>query len=134
MEKFPNKSLIAIALLSVSTLGYSHGYISAFDNGVAEGRATLCKFPANSTNEKNTNCGAIQYEPQSVEGSDGFPESGPADGKIASGGNAMAIALNEQTANRWVKRPIKSGSQYFEWTFTANHITKDWKYYITKPG
>jgi chitin-binding protein len=42
--------------------------------------------------------------------------------------------LDEQTANRWVKRPISSGSQYFEWTFTANHVTKDWKYYITKQG
>ena len=38
-----------------------------------------------------------------------------------------------KTADRWVKRPIKSGSQYFEWTFTANHKTRDWKYYITQP-
>ncbi|WP_175463608.1 lytic polysaccharide monooxygenase, partial [Vibrio cholerae] len=39
-----------------------------------------------------------------------------------------------QTADRWVKRPIQAGPQTFEWTFTANHVTKDWKYYITKPN
>ncbi|MDW3203655.1 lytic polysaccharide monooxygenase, partial [Vibrio sp. 1865] len=80
------------------------------------------------------NCGAIQYEPQSVEGADGFPETGPRDGKIASAETALAAALDEQTADRWVKRPIKSGTQTFEWTFTANHVTRDWKYYITKPN
>lgn len=132
MNKLPNKSLIALALLSVSGASFGHGYVSAYENGVAEGRAALCKFPTSDTNEKNTNCGAIQYEPQSVEGPDGFPETGPRDGKIASAQTSLAAALDEQTADRWVKRPIKSGSQYFEWTFTANHVTKDWKYYITK--
>ncbi|OXE28186.1 N-acetylglucosamine-binding protein GbpA, partial [Vibrio parahaemolyticus] len=88
-----------------------------------------CKYPTSDTNERNTNCGAIQYEPQSVEGPDGFPETGPRDGKIASAETALAAALDEQTADRWVKRPIKSGTQTFEWTFTANHVTRDWKYY-----
>ncbi|KJY84606.1 N-acetylglucosamine-binding protein A [Vibrio galatheae] len=133
MNKLPNKSLIALALLSVSSASFGHGYVSAYENGVAAGRAALCKFPTHDTNEKNTNCGAIQYEPQSVEGPDGFPVAGPNDGQIASAQTSLAAALNEQTANRWVKRPIQSGSQYFEWTFTANHVTKDWKYYITKP-
>ncbi|EGA69401.1 N-acetylglucosamine-binding protein A [Vibrio sinaloensis DSM 21326] len=133
MNNLPKKSLIAAALFSISSLSYGHGYVSAYENGVAEGRAALCKFPTSDTNEKNTQCGAIQYEPQSVEGPDGFPSSGPRDGKIASAETSLAAALDEQTADRWVKRPIQSGSQYFEWTFTANHVTKDWKYYITKP-
>lgn len=132
MNKLPKKSLIALALLSVSGASFGHGYVSAYDNGVAAGRAALCKFPTSDTNEKNTNCGAIQYEPQSVEGPDGFPEAGPKDGKIASAETSLAAALDEQTSNRWVKRPIQSGAQNFEWTFTANHVTKDWKYYITK--
>ncbi|RTZ18250.1 N-acetylglucosamine-binding protein GbpA [Vibrio aquaticus] len=132
MNKLPKKSLIALALLSVSGASYGHGYVSAYGDGVAESRVALCKFPASDTNEKNTNCGAIQYEPQSVEGPDGFPETGPRDGKIASGETSLGAALDAQTADRWVKRPIQSGSQYFEWTFTANHVTKDWKYYITK--
>ena len=46
---------------------FGHGYISAYDNGVAESRVALCKFPASDTQQKNTNCGGIQYEPQSVE-------------------------------------------------------------------
>ena len=132
MKKLPNKSLIALALLSVSGASFGHGYVSAYENGVAEGRATLCRVPANDTNEKNTNCGGIEYEPQSVEGPDGFPETGPQDGKISSAENSLSAALDEQTDDRWVKRPIQSGNQHFEWNFTANHITKDWKYYITK--
>ncbi|MGF1711729.1 N-acetylglucosamine-binding protein GbpA [Vibrio kagoshimensis] len=131
MNKLPNKTLIAFSLFSVSGASFGHGYVSAYDNGVAESRVALCKFPASDTNEKNTHCGAIQYEPQSVEGPDGFPATGPQDGKIASAQSSLAAALDEQTANRWVKRPIQSGSQFFEWTFTANHVTRDWKYYIT---
>ena len=131
MNKLPNKTLIALSLFSVSSASFGHGYVSAYENGVAESRVALCKFPANDTNEKNTHCGAIQYEPQSVEGPDGFPETGPQDGRIASAQSSLAAALDEQTANRWVKRPIQSGSQFFEWTFTANHVTRDWKYYIT---
>lgn len=131
MNKLPNKTLIALSLFSVSSASFGHGYVSAYEKGVAESRVALCKFPASDTNEKNTHCGAIQYEPQSVEGPDGFPETGPQDGKIASAQSSLAAALDEQTANRWVKRPIQSGSQFFEWTFTANHVTHDWKYYIT---
>ncbi|MBE8578084.1 N-acetylglucosamine-binding protein GbpA [Vibrio sp. OPT18] len=133
MKQLPKKSLIALSLLSVSGASFGHGYVSAYNNGVAESRVALCKFPASDTQEKNTNCGGIQYEPQSVEGPEGFPEVGPADGKIASAQSSLAAALDEQKADRWVKRPIKSGSQYFEWTFTANHKTRDWKYYITQP-
>lgn len=134
MKKQPKMTAIALILSGISGLAYGHGYVSAVENGVAEGRVTLCKFAANGTGEKNTHCGAIQYEPQSVEGPDGFPVTGPRDGKIASAESALAAALDEQTADRWVKRPIQAGPQTFEWTFTANHVTKDWKYYITKPN
>ena len=34
----------------------------------------------------NTDCGSIVYEPQSLEAPKGFPNSGPADGHIASAG------------------------------------------------
>ncbi|HAS6346792.1 TPA: N-acetylglucosamine-binding protein GbpA [Vibrio vulnificus] len=132
MKKQPTYTMLAIAISVISGSAMSHGYVSAVENGVAEGRVALCKFAA-STGEKNSHCGAIQYEPQSVEGPDGFPESGPRDGKIASAESALASALDEQTSDRWVKRPIQAGPQNFEWTFTANHVTKDWKYYITKP-
>lgn len=132
MNQLPQKTLIALSLVTISGTAIGHGYVSAYENGVAASRAALCKFPTSDTNEKNAQCGAIQYEPQSVEGPDGFPEAGPRDGKIASAETSLAAALDEQTASRWVKRPIQSGQQFFEWTFTANHVTKDWKYYITK--
>ncbi|RJX74392.1 N-acetylglucosamine-binding protein GbpA [Vibrio sinensis] len=134
MKSLPNKTLLALSLTALSTQVAAHGYVSEFDGGIAGSRAALCKYPTADTNEKNTNCGAIQYEPQSVEGPEGFPEAGPADGKIASAQSALATALDEQTADRWVKRPMTAGLQNFEWTFTANHITRDWKYYITKPN
>ncbi|HHF3169197.1 TPA: N-acetylglucosamine-binding protein GbpA [Vibrio diabolicus] len=133
MKSFPTKSVLTLALASISSGAAAHGYVSETNDGVAASRAALCKYPTPDTNEKNNNCGAIQYEPQSVEGPDGFPQTGPRDGKIASAETALAAALDEQTADRWVKRPIQSGTQTFEWTFTANHVTRDWKYYITKP-
>ncbi|MDF5517593.1 lytic polysaccharide monooxygenase, partial [Vibrio parahaemolyticus] len=133
MKSFPTKSALALALASISSGAAAHGYVSETNGGVAASRSALCKYPTPDTNEKNNNCGAIQYEPQSVEGPDGFPETGPRDGKIASDETALAAALDEQTADRWVKRPIQAGTQTFEWTFTANHVTRDWKYYITKP-
>ncbi|MCL1145134.1 N-acetylglucosamine-binding protein GbpA [Shewanella marinintestina] len=133
MKSFPKKSLVALALASLSSGALAHGYVSTYSDGIAASRVALCKFPTTDTNQKNSNCGAIQYEPQSVEGPDGFPEAGPRDGKIASAQSALATALDEQTADRWIQNPIQSGAQTFEWTFTANHVTHDWKYYITKP-
>ncbi len=132
MKSLPTKSLIALTLAGISSGVFAHGYVSAFGDGVAAGRAALCKYPTSDTNEKNTGCGSVQWEPQSVEGPEGFPAAGPADGKIASAESALATALDEQTADRWVKRPIQAGMQNFEWTFTANHVTRTWKYYITK--
>jgi chitin-binding protein len=129
------KVLISLAAVGLATspLVHSHGYVSAVENGVAASRAALCKFP-NANGEKNSNCGSVQWEPQSVEGPEGFPLLGPSDGQIASAGLVQFSPLNEQTSDRWVKTPIQAGLQNFEWTFTANHVTRDWKYYITKPN
>ncbi|PML80376.1 N-acetylglucosamine-binding protein GbpA [Enterovibrio norvegicus] len=122
---------LSAALFSAGAM--SHGYISAYDGGVAAGRAALCKAATADTGEQNANCGQVQWEPQSVEGPEGFPEFGPEDGKLASAGLIQFSPLDEQTASRWVKRPITAGMNDFEWTFTANHVTRSWKYYITKP-
>lgn len=100
---------------------HSHGYVSS-----PEGRALLCKQGGNS------NCGAVQYEPQSLEAPSGYPGAGPADGKIASAGLAQFAELDEQTATRWTKKPMKAGPQNFSWTFTANHASRNWRYYITR--
>ncbi|WP_195574377.1 lytic polysaccharide monooxygenase [Paenibacillus sp. 1001270B_150601_E10] len=100
----------------------AHGYIDSPGS-----RAYLCKTGANS------DCGAIIYEPQSLEAPKGFPQAGPADGKIASAGGIFP-KLDEQSATRWSKVNISSGPITFHWTLTAAHATTSWKYYITKPN
>ncbi|MGL5665027.1 MAG: lytic polysaccharide monooxygenase, partial [Shewanella sp.] len=114
-------SLIALALSATSALvsqtASAHGYVVS-----PESRSYACKTGS------NLNCGAVQWEPQSVEGPSGFPESGPADGKIASAANGAFSPLDEQSPSRWSKSDIKSGWNAFSWQFTANHVTRNWRY------
>ena len=114
-----------VAALGTSVESFSHGYVSQ-----PASRSYLCKLG------DNTNCGAIQYEPQSVEGLDGsprFPIGGPSDGTIAAAGSPAWSELNVQTPTRWAKNGISAGANSFTWTFTANHIARDWRYFITTP-
>ncbi|MBY0574751.1 MAG: lytic polysaccharide monooxygenase, partial [Undibacterium sp.] len=110
--------LLIVSLLSIPTV-FAHGYL-------VNSRAHLC---AQGT---NTNCGAIIWEPQSVEGTDRYPETGPLDGVIASGGNSSWSPLNEQNLGRWSKNLLKSGAYTFQWQFTAPHSARDIRYWITK--
>lgn len=118
-------SLLAAAVMAtnafVSISAQAHGYVVA-----PESRSYACKTG------KNANCGAVQWEPQSVEGPSGFPESGPADGKLASAGNGAFSPLDEQSPSRWAKTDIKAGWNKFSWQFTANHVTRNWRYYLTR--
>nr|WP_281284911.1 lytic polysaccharide monooxygenase [Cohnella terricola] len=100
----------------------AHGYVEG-----PSSRAALCK------NNVNTDCGSIIYEPQSLEAPKGWPNAGPADGKIASAGGAFP-KLDEQSATRWAKVNVTSGPTTFSWKLTAAHSTASWKYYITKPN
>lgn len=100
----------------------AHGYIDSPGS-----RGYLCKLG------QNTDCGAVVYEPHSLEAPKGFPAAGPADGKIASAGGIFP-KLDEQSANRWTKVNMTSGTNTFHWTLTAAHATTSWKYYITKPN
>ncbi len=111
-----------IISLAMQQLSAAHGYVSS-----PESRGYACKTG------KNVNCGSVQWEPQSIEAPSGFPVVGPADGKIASANIANFSALDEQTAIRWHKNAVQSGVVPFTWTFTANHVTRNWRYYITKP-
>lgn len=100
----------------------AHGYISK-----PESRAYLANKGI------NVSVGAVQFEPQSIEGPKGFPSaSGPADGKIAGAGKYAAMDV--QTDTRWQKVPLNSGPNVVEWTLTAPHQTASWDYYITKKG
>jgi len=121
--------LPSLLLLATSTHVFAenlvrHGFIDS-----PPSRAFLC---SNSGGNLNKMCGAVQYEPQSVEGRKGFPEAGPADGKIASGDNPRFDALNEQSSTRWHQVALKSGINTFNWTLTAAHSTTSWRFFITK--
>ncbi len=105
MNKCSTKTFLALSLIAASTGVSAHGYVSETNGGIAASRAALCKFPTSDTQEKNTNCGSVQWEPQSVEGPEGFPEKGPADGQIAGAGLVQFSELNEQTSDRWGKTP-----------------------------
>ncbi|QQG28426.1 lytic polysaccharide monooxygenase [Pectobacterium carotovorum] len=101
-----------------------HGFV---DNPPS--RAFLCSEEGGNLNK---GCGDVQYEPHSVEGKKGFPETGPKNGEIASGGNSRFSELNAQSTIRWHHVDIESGKQMFTWHLTAPHATESWKFYITK--
>ncbi len=117
--------LLGGLILLTLSFGFSikasaHGYVDS-----PKSRAVLCKEGVNS------DCGAVIYEPHSIEGPGNFPEAGVPDGQIASGGGVFP-KLDEQGENRWAKVPMSSGAQTFSWTLTAAHATANWDYYITK--
>ncbi|MFD3842999.1 lytic polysaccharide monooxygenase [Streptomyces sp. NPDC058642] len=124
------------AVLGLSTAGAlvlssggasGHGYTD-----LPVSRQKLCQ------NGTVTNCGDIQWEPQSVEGTKGFPGSGPADGTICSGGHSRFSQLSSPRApsgGAWPTTKVTGGQSYtFRWQFTARHATTDFKYYVTKAG
>jgi predicted carbohydrate-binding protein with CBM5 and CBM33 domain len=78
------------------------------------------------------NCGPIQWEPQSVEGPDGFPQGGPVDGQICAGGNQPFAPLDNPRGGNWPAEHLTAGADHeFRWTFTAPHSTSKFEYFIT---
>ncbi|MEI7199189.1 lytic polysaccharide monooxygenase [Pectobacterium parvum] len=91
MKKLLHTSIISGALLMMSSayaesISPRHGFVNN-----PPSRAFLCSAGGGNLNK---NCGGVQYEPQSVEGSKGFPSAGPKDGEIASGGKLSFNELN----------------------------------------
>lgn len=120
------KQLLRLAtvagMLTFSAQVLAHGYVTQ-----PASRSLLC---AQTLNQQ---CGAVQWEPQSVEGLEGFPLLGPSDGSIASGSVSHFSELDQQTPLRWHKNELSTGSVTFAWRFTANHASRDFRYYLTKP-
>lgn len=120
---------IAVGALSLTVVtavpaAYGHGYTTA-----PISRAKHC---ANGT---VSNCGAIQWEPQSTEGPKGFPAGGPADQQLCSAGLRQFAELDDQRGGTWPATRLASGQSYtFRWHLTAAHATTSFDYYITKPG
>lgn len=112
---------VVAGLASWSSQLQAHGYVTQ-----PAARGYLCR------QGDNTQCGNVVYEPQSLEGPDRYPATGPADGTLAAAGLTAFAPLNEQTASRWRKQPLSAGVQTFSWRFTAAHASRDWRYFITK--
>ena len=118
------KWIPALVVATTSASAWAHGY-------VVDSRGHKC----DQNIRKNLNCGQIQYEPHSLEGTSEFPSGGPADGRIASAGRDIFAELNVQNSTRWHKSDHEVGkNMIFTWNFTANHNTRNFRYYVTKPG
>jgi len=122
--------LTSLAMLA-SAQGYSHGYVDK-----PASRNYMCKLGNNS------NCGnKARYEPQSVEQADyAFNDRAGnpldiLDNTMGSAGVSGFEQLDEQEQSRWAKTTAKSGEPLnIKWHFTANHKSKFFKFYITKPS
>jgi predicted carbohydrate-binding protein with CBM5 and CBM33 domain len=110
-----------LTTLAFAAPALGHGYVSSPPSR-----------QANCAQGRVANCGAIQYEPQSVEGVKGFPSGGPADGSICAGGLSRFAELNRTSG--WPATSIGAGSRSFSWVLTARHATTKWDYYITNNG
>ncbi|MGX7243832.1 lytic polysaccharide monooxygenase [Enterococcus quebecensis] len=140
-----NKKLLGLALMSSIILGGA-GLLSA-DEADAHG---YVEKPAargyQGSLDKNTigwgpaleKYGMVITNPQSLEAPKGFPQAGPADGRIASANGGLGqisdFVLDNTGYNRWTKQEIKTGMNSFSWHYTAPHSTSKWHYYITKNG
>ncbi|WP_242448841.1 N-acetylglucosamine-binding protein GbpA [Burkholderia metallica] len=119
--------LAVCAAMFFTQHAFAHGYLAD-----PPSRNLLCSSKRGPA--QNFNCGSVTWEPQSIEGKQGFPRAGAPDSQLASGGVPQFSELNEQAVDRWKINDIKQGAHKFKWVFTAPHVTKGFKYYLTKQG
>lgn len=117
--------LTALGVAMAAGPANAHGYVGGER---IKDRGALCASGVNK------NCGAVQWEPQSLEAPKGFPAAGPRDGHISSADQEKFRELDEQTSDRWAKNEITNGPLDMTWTYTAPHLTSGWTYYMTKQG
>ena len=98
---------LMINQISASAHGYvesppSRGYQGAIERNTLGYSAAWEKY------------GAVITNPQSLEAKKGFPQAGPADGRIASAEGGLGqigdFVLDNQTASRWTKQEVKQGA------------------------
>jgi chitin-binding protein len=99
----------AAGVFATAASASAHGYVSA-----PPSRQALCATRA------VPDCGAIQFEPQSVEGVKGL--------KSCDGGLPQFKVLSDNSRN-WPARNVGT-SLDFTWVFTARHRTSNWEYFI----
>ena len=99
----------AAGVFATATAASAHGYVSA-----PPSRQALCATRA------VPDCGAIQFEPQSVEAAKGL--------RSCDGGLPQFRVLSDNSRN-WPARNVGT-SLDFTWVFTARHRTSNWEYFI----
>ncbi|GAA3926851.1 lytic polysaccharide monooxygenase [Actinomadura viridis] len=110
--------------LMISSPALSHGYTTS-----PPSRSSLC-----ATGQVQ-NCGPIQWEPQSVEGPKGFPQAGPADGRICAAGDSRWAPLDDPRGGQWPATRMNGGQAFtFTWRLTAVHATTSFRYFVTRNG
>jgi predicted carbohydrate-binding protein with CBM5 and CBM33 domain len=98
--------LIAVTLPAPTAS--AHGYVSS-----PPSRQAQCASGV-------VDCGAIQWEPQSVEGPKGL--------RSCSGGNERFAELDDDS-KPWRVTPV-GDSTTFTWSLTAMHSTSTWQYFV----
>ena len=99
----------AAGVFATAAAASAHGYVSA-----PPSRQALCATKA------VPDCGAIQFEPQSVEGVKGL--------RSCSGGNSRFAVLDNESKG-WPATQV-GGTVTFNWVFTARHATTNYEYYV----
>ncbi|WP_167630197.1 lytic polysaccharide monooxygenase [Listeria valentina] len=118
--------ILLFAFAGFASAANAHGYVTKPGSRAYLGSTSF----TNDTGlaPLNKNVGAVQYEPQSVEAL----KNTFITGKLASAGIARFSELDEQTATRWHKTDITTGTLTVNWHLTAQHRTTTWDYYMTK--
>lgn len=101
--------LVTAGAAVIAEPALAHGYVNAPPSR-----------QANCATGRVADCGAIVYEPQSVEG--------PKGQRNCHAGDARWAALNDDS-RPWPVAGVGS-TVTFTWTFTARHATRDYEYYI----
>ncbi|MFI6759085.1 lytic polysaccharide monooxygenase [Micromonospora sp. NPDC050417] len=113
MRRLVAYPLVALGLvtasLAIAAPAQAHGYISS-----PPSRQALC------ASGRVTDCGQIQYEPQSVEGLKGQ--------RSCNAGLDLFAVLNDGSRN-WPATSV-GNTVTFNWVLTARHSTSSWEYYI----
>lgn len=120
---------IATATIAIRCAN-SHGYVYS-----PPSRSCLCHDRSNELSNDPSLCGPVRWEPQSVEGSCGFPSGGPPDGKLASGGQSLFSNL-DKPSDLWSVNFINyTNSRYveqtFRWRITAVHKSVKFRVFVT---
>jgi len=106
----PVLSVVAVVgSLLVAAPASAHGYVSS-----PPSRQAMC------AQGRVANCGAIIYEPQSVEGPKGL--------RSCSAGIARFAVLDDESKG-WPATSV-GNSVTFNWVLTARHATSTWQYFI----